>query len=377
MRTSSLRSAFVAIPFLLLLAPAAAHAQGAPQASASDIALARSLASDGVQLANAGNCRAAIEKLERAEALYHAPTILGRLGECQVSVGKLVVGTENLQRVVREPLPPNAPPAFAAAQTRAKKVLDGAMPRISKLKIHVDGIGGPVNLSVVVDGQPVPAATLDVDRPVDAGPHRIEVSAPGYRTASADVTVGEGSRVDTQLRLDPEPLAAAPPPVAPVLLAPPGPPPAPYPLAPMGQPPGPQPVMAAEAPRPATETASKGGGGRTAGYVLLGVGGAGLVIGSATGLLALSKRSSLNSRCVDGKSSCPPDAQSDIESMKSLATVSTVGFAVGGVGAVVGLILVTSSRASSEKPPGTAKAPPAVALRPWLGLGSAGIDGVF
>src|SRR5215471_18888470 len=84
---------------------------GAQSNQAENVAAARSLGIEGVQLAEAGKCTEAIEKLTRAEALYHAPTILGRLGECQVNVGQIVVGTENLNRVVREQLPPNAPKA--------------------------------------------------------------------------------------------------------------------------------------------------------------------------------------------------------------------------------------------------------------------------
>src|SRR6185369_16034100 len=52
--------------------------------------------------ADAGKCPEAIEKLTRAEALHHAPTILGRLGECQVNVVEVVTSTENLNTVVRE-----------------------------------------------------------------------------------------------------------------------------------------------------------------------------------------------------------------------------------------------------------------------------------
>src|SRR4051812_3394754 len=80
--------------------------------SAESTAAARSLGIEGVQLADAGKCPEAIEKLTRAEALHHAPTILGRLGECQVNVGEVVEGTENLNLVVREQLAPNAPKVF-------------------------------------------------------------------------------------------------------------------------------------------------------------------------------------------------------------------------------------------------------------------------
>ena len=79
-----------------------AWAQSQPQAE--NVAAARSLGLQGIKLADAGDCRGAIEKLSRAESLYHAPSILGRLGECQVNVGQVVAGTENLNRVVREEL---------------------------------------------------------------------------------------------------------------------------------------------------------------------------------------------------------------------------------------------------------------------------------
>ena len=62
-----------------LVAPAA-FAQDQPQAE--NVAAARSLGMQGIKLADAGDCQGAIEKLSRAESLYHAPSILGRLGEC-------------------------------------------------------------------------------------------------------------------------------------------------------------------------------------------------------------------------------------------------------------------------------------------------------
>src|SRR5690349_18644160 len=119
----------------LVLSSAPAWAQ---DASAENVAAARALGIQGVQLADAGKCDQAIEKLSRAESLYHAPTILGRLGECQVNVGQLVLGTENLNRVVREPLAANAPQAFRTAQDRAKKVLDAALPKIAYLTVTVE-----------------------------------------------------------------------------------------------------------------------------------------------------------------------------------------------------------------------------------------------
>src|SRR5450755_5120662 len=117
-------------------------------------AAARTLGIQGVQLADAGKCPEAIEKLQRAESLHHAPTILGRLGECQVAVGQVVAGTENLNSVVREPLAPNAPKVYRDAQDRAQKVLATAMPKIAHLTISV--VPPEAKPTVTVNGKPIP-----------------------------------------------------------------------------------------------------------------------------------------------------------------------------------------------------------------------------
>src|SRR5580704_328085 len=102
------------IPALVVLSSVSPAVAQTP--SPEDIAAARGLGTEGTRLADAGDCNAAIAKLEAAEKLYHAPTTLDRLGECQISVGRIVAGTESLNRLVREPLSASAPPAFVAAK---------------------------------------------------------------------------------------------------------------------------------------------------------------------------------------------------------------------------------------------------------------------
>ena len=172
------------------LALASGHAL-ADEPSAADIASARRIGFEGIQLAEKGNCAAAIDKLARAEALRHAPTILGRLGECQIALGKLVVGTENLQTVLREPLPPSAPAAFRAARERAQKVLDATLPKLAKVRIAVKTPPG-VTPKVLFDGDRVSDSALDLDRPADPGAHEVEVSAPGFVTVKRTLTLREG-----------------------------------------------------------------------------------------------------------------------------------------------------------------------------------------
>jgi hypothetical protein len=176
------------------------------QESAGDVAAARELGQQGMKLADTGNCADAVDKLGRSEKMYHAPSVLAKLGECQIQLGKIVEGTENLNRVVRENLGPNAPAAFVTAQEHAKEVLAEAKPRISRLKI---AIAAPSSAEFVVtmDGLVVPAANLNVDRPADPGMHTIEAFGPTYKKTSAKVTLEPGKSDSVALALELDPVA--------------------------------------------------------------------------------------------------------------------------------------------------------------------------
>src|SRR5262249_33712549 len=140
---------------LTLLCAETARAQQPEEPSAADVSSARALGQEGVKLADAGNCQEAVHRLAPAEKSFHAATTLARLGECKIQLGKLVAGTENLNRVVREQLAPGAPSAFVQAQERAKALLTEAKPKIAKLKIAV-AAPPDAQLSVKVDGEVIP-----------------------------------------------------------------------------------------------------------------------------------------------------------------------------------------------------------------------------
>lgn len=130
---SILRSSF---PIVLLVAAGAMTARVANadpnNPTDNDKAAARPLAIEGLRLAQAGNCREAAEQLERAETLVHAPTTAVPLAQCDIQLGKIIAGTELLERVINETLPPNAPPSFAEAKRQARTFLDAAAPKIPR-----------------------------------------------------------------------------------------------------------------------------------------------------------------------------------------------------------------------------------------------------
>jgi len=305
---------------------------------AENTAAARTLGIQGVQLADAGKCPEAIEKLQRAESLHHAPTILGRLGECQVAVGQLVAGTENLNSVVREPLAPNAPKVFHDAQDRAQKVLAAATPKIAHLTINV--VPPDAKATVTVGGKPIPAALIGAERPTDPGTLEVSAAADGYKPAGTSVTLAEGGHQEITLTLEKDPNAVAS-----------------LPPLPAG---GPPPPVAPPEPGPRKSN--------TFAYAALGVGGAGILIGSITGVLALSKASDCPNKVCS--------TRSDLDGAKGMATISTVSFGVGVVGVALGTILLVTGN-NSEAPPATALYQPKLTLKPWFGMNTAGLMGSF
>ena len=262
--------------------------------SAADVATSRTLAVEGLRLAQSGKCAEAIEKLARAEQLHHAPTTLEGLGACKIATGHIVDGTEDLRRVTLEHLDSRAPAAFKAAQVKAKSALEQALPRIAKVRIDVVG---PADASVTVDGAAVPGAAIGVERPFDPGAHTIEASAAGWKATSQQVQIGEGGTQTVTLTLE-----------------------------------------RAEAATPNRERHVR----VTRSYVPAGVafalaGGSGIA-GAIFGGLALAKKNDLIATC--GGTACSPAQQSEFNEASAFATTSTVTFVIAGVAAVAGVVLV-------------------------------------
>lgn len=317
---------FAAAAAFVTIGSLASTAHGQEDASAT--AAARAIGTEGLRLAESGNCKDAVDKLDRAEKLHHAPTTLQKLGECQLQAGKIVLGLEALRRVARETLPADAPPVFQAAKQRAQLLLDQNAGKVAQLHVTVTLPAG-VTPVVTVDGEAVPAALVDVDRPTDPGSHVVEATAPGYRKASQTVTLKEGER--SALTLAPEAEPNAPAPVA--------------------QATG---TTTTEPAKPTSPPSAKTT--RTVAYALYGAGAAGLLVGTIFGAVALGKKGGLNDDCdeqPDGTRLCTRGDRTadDRTSLKTYATVSTVGFVVGGAGVVGGTIALLFSRSAAKGGP--------------------------
>jgi hypothetical protein len=176
-----------------------AHAQSAG-VSDGDRAAARELYIEGVKLQEQGKFEAALERFQRAQSVFSAPTHLLHIAECQAAMGRLVESAETYRTLVRTPLPTGSPAAFTQAQQQGSAELTQVEPRIPTLKLHVKPDAAQ-NLSVQIDGQSMSAALVGVARPINPGAHTVSVSSPGFGKSEQQVTVKEKEQKDLTLTL--------------------------------------------------------------------------------------------------------------------------------------------------------------------------------
>jgi hypothetical protein len=99
---------------------------------------------------------------------------------------------------------------------------------------------------------------------------------------------------------------------------------------------------------------------KTYAVVAFGAGATAIVVGSVTGLIAIGKHGTLVSECPDGK--CRGPTESTLDGYRSMATVSTIAFVMGGVAAAAGGALWLT--APKEMQTGR--------VEPYVGLGQVG-----
>jgi hypothetical protein len=165
---------------------------------------------------------------------------------------------------------------------------------------------------------------------IDPGNHTLRFEAAGQPFVEKTVVIAEGVKdrhvpVVIGARTTPE---LVPTPV----VVPAAPPPATGPDSP------PHPVVPTSEPSPSVER--HGGGVRTAGFVIGGVGAAGVVAASIFGALAITGASHAKSECVGPCSlNSNPAAHNDMQTASTYATVSTAGFIGGGALLGAGVIM--------------------------------------
>jgi hypothetical protein len=313
--------------------------------TAGDRAQARELGEMGYAALEAKDYARAAELFARAEALYHAPTLLLGLARAEAHLGRFVESWEHYHRVVLEGAPAGAPKAIRESIDSAKQEMDAVAAHRARLTLHVKGATAS---SVTLDGAQIPPAALGTQRLVNPGAHVVHVSAQG---AEQDKRFEIADGGELQVTID---LGA--PPSAPLSTST----------------PTPATTGTATAPGPEQPSAPPKSSRKTLAWIGIAGGGAGIVTGLVTGGIAMSKRSSAASNPCASSPCAASDLStynSDRDAFHSMGTISTIAFIAGGVLGTAGVYLLVTS--PKEAPPTSAW------VAPYVSPTAAGITGAF
>jgi hypothetical protein len=296
----------------LLVAPGASAQDAradAPSASPAERATARRLMDEGDAHVARRRLDEALEAYEAADAIMHVPTTAIEVAKTDVKLGRLLAARSKALEIGRMPGAEDEPRPFAAARREAALLAERLEDRIPTLQVHVTGAGADANVRATLDGQP--AKNLAAPVPLDPGHHVVEIRARGGDPVRREVELAEGARevvtVDVALSRG----AAG----------------------------------GAGGAAGAGDGSGAGDGGMPATAIAgLAVAGTGVVIGSLSGILSLSKASQARALCGPDPKSCDPAASDAISSSRTLGWVSTLSFGVAIAGAGLATYSLLSAR---------------------------------
>lgn len=284
-----------------------AWAQPAPaQPSEKEKERARELMAQGRELRDKNDLTGAIKSFQGAHDIMHVTTTAYELAKTQQLANLLVEAHETIVMLRAIPSTPSDPEPFKEARVKADALDKEILEKMPALKISVTSSDPKITPTITVDNQP---ASTDAPRKVNPGKH-VVVAKGGGAEASSEVSVNPGETKAVDLRLETKSSIAV-----------------------------------------STPTETKKGPVPLVSWIGFGVGAAGLVVGSITGVMAFSQKSDIDAKCPDKK--CKEENRADLDSANDIAMISNVGFIVAGVGAAVGVVGLLFLRHDEEPPPAT------------------------
>jgi hypothetical protein len=311
---------------------------------------------EGRDLRDKGDLQAALARFQAADGIMRVPTTGFEVARTQVALRLLIEARDTIAAIRKTPAKPTDPQPFTEARGRADELDASLAQRIPALTVVVDGVA-PGAATVTVDGVRIPAAAVGLPRKLNPGRHTVLARTTDAESGE-EVDLAEKEQKEVHLTLVAGTIGT---------------------------------VSAVSSTSPAGAAASPGGEptpGKShaptlVSWVAAGVTGVGLVVGGVTGLVSISKTSSLANECPMARCSTPT-ARKDFDTAHSLATVSNASFIAAGVGAavVVGSLVIGhpaggATSTADPKPREERGRSQALRVTPWIGLAAAGIRGSF
>lgn len=295
--------------------------------------MARALMDEGDAKVDAQDYEGALRAYRAAHTIMNVPTTGIEVARTEGKLGRLVEAHHVADEVARMPAKPGEPKPFTEARDQAKALVTELEARIPTVRLVVTGVPTGAPIEVKIDGTLVPSEDVREPQQVNPGKHEIVASASGFSPVSREVEVVEAQRIEVELAL--------------------------------GGPP-----TKDEQDKPGRRLSPLV-------YAGFGVGGAGLIAGTITGILSLSRAGKVEELCPGGACTTQDkldEARPENQSALTLANVSNVAFALGVVGVGVGVAGIFLSGGEAKKSPESAALS---SLRVRVGPTGVGISGQF
>jgi hypothetical protein len=298
----------------LLVLTGTAHAQP----SAAQRETARELMAEARRLHGRGDLKGALARFSAADAIMNVPTTAFEVAATQAELGKLIEAREILLRLLGARPGPADPEPFNEARAKALALSQQLVARIGSIIVTASGVSEPDGLELQVDGEILPKEMNGLGFRVNPGAHQLVARSQG-RELSQEVDVAEGQVLEVALRFAPAPLPAAAD--EPRAAAPPA-----------TRKKSESPVTARHTPLPPSKARTSASSSSTSQLLYLGagVGTLGVAVGAVAGISAVMHKNSAEAGCANNV--CPYSTWRDLQTAHNMATISNVGFAIGGVG---------------------------------------------
>ena len=288
---------------------------------------------DGQALFDAGRQADALPHFRNAFAASKSPNARLMIARCLIALGKTTEAYEEMATTTREATAlAETDPKYARTRDAAAAEMALLERRIGKIVVALAEPGA--GAAVTLNGAPLGAERIGVPVAVQPGKMTIEATHAGDTPVRREVTIGAGETRTVAIAFTSAAASGA------------------------AVPPG-----AAMPDTPPVEARSHGGGVRIAGFIVAGLGAAGMGAFAGAGLAAKSKFTTVETEC--GSARCTdPKYGSVIDSGKTLQTIANAGLGVGIAGIVGGALMIALGGPSRAPLPARIEAgPTGAALR--------------
>ena len=304
--------------------------------SKAELDKARTMFLEGVSLAAANNCAAALTKYQAVVKVKMTAQVVFNIAECEERLGKLVSALGSY-RLAASLVTDNKPAEVANQVGDRIGSLEGRVPRLIIQRTEQTS-------RIELDGQEIGSSQMGQENLVDPGTHTISGKIGETEVWRESVQIGEKESKTVVVKID----------VA------------------KFKPPPPQPTATATAVATTAPTVTAEPPSRLPAYL---VGGAGLLslgVGFALMGVSLGTAAELEKTCGPDRD-CPASEKAKYDNGRTVAGVSMGLLAVGGAALATGVVLFIVRGSSSQPSQPAASMKPQIGVTVQGGVGSGGL----